>query len=143
MGATTHSILETSNTLPKQIEQEPVRTTITPPDPESVKPPSPMPTSTDVTTPKSTLILLATIIISNILDNQMIPAKFFVDKKLSDFPVDEEINSRCQNTPSDKNNKKPVNKVVNGLKTADTSVKKALESKKCEKKEKTMPLQRV
>ena len=73
----------------------------------------------------------------------MIPEKFFEDKEHIDFPVDDVINSSCQNTSNNKNNKKSVNKVVNGLKTAATSVKKALESKKGDKKEKTMPLQKV
>ena len=133
VGATTHNAIGTSNTFPKQIEQEPERTTVPPPDPESIKLLSPRPTSTDVTTPKSTMLLLSTIIISNIIDNLMIPEKFFEDKLHIDFSVDDEINSSFQNTSSDKN-KKPVNKVVSGLKTAATNVKKVLESKKGDKK---------
>ena len=65
-----------------------------------------MPINTEPTTPKCTMILLASVIIANIIDTLMIPEKFFEDKEHIDFPVDEEINSSCRNTSNDKNNKK-------------------------------------
>ena len=96
-----------------------------------------MPTKTAITpkSTKSSMILLSSIIIANIIEAQMIPKRFFEDKEYIDLPVDDEFNISCLNTSITKNNKNSVKKVVNGIKTAATSVKKALETKKCEKKE--------
>ena len=54
------------------------------------------------------MILLTSIIIANIIDTLMIPEKFFENKEHIDFPVDDEINSNCENTSNDKNNFKKL-----------------------------------
>ena len=72
--------------------------------------------------------------IAYILDSQKVPKK--EDIVLYNPPIDDDISGISLKASNEKSNKKSGNKVVEGIKTVATNVKKALENKKCEKKEK-------